>query len=158
MNPENIIFSYTIYTDGGIWGNGMSINTGAWAYYIEELDLLIGKEELNTTNNRVEILAAIQGLSYLSNNNIIKDNIVIVSDSQYLVNAINSWIYSWQKTNYRKNKIKNRDLWDILLVEIQKQNIVAAKWVKGHANNKLNALVDDKCGEIIKNYVNKNSF
>ena len=138
MTRDNII----IYTDGGCRGNP---GLGAWgAILISEkhnLRLEIGESEDNTTNNRMEMKAAIKALERLKHSH----NIKLYSDSAYLVNGMTKWIYSWQKNNWIKSDkkpVENKEYWLKLIELSSKHNIEFIK-VKGHSNNKENNRADE---------------
>ena len=128
-----------IYTDGACIGNP---GPGGWAAIIFEQKQkkeLCGGEKY-TTNNRMELVAAIQGLKHFSK----KKKIKIYTDSKYLKDGISTWIKKWEKNNWRtsnKKKVKNIDLW-IDLNNLIKFHEVKWKWVKGHSTNELNNLAD----------------
>ena len=122
-----------IYTDGGCDGNP---GPGGWAAVVlegPEPKEIFGSER-NTTNNRMEIRAAIEGLKRLEE----PCRIMVYSDSAYLVNCMNDgWHLNWQKNGWRnsaRKPVKNSDLWRELL-EISRRHEV--KWIKveGHAGN-----------------------
>ena len=96
----------------------------------------------NTTNNRMEILAAIVGLESLKK----PSAVTIYSDSRYLVDAIEKgWAIKWQANGWMRNKKEravNPDLWERLL-DLTKQHDVAFRWVRGHAGNKENERCDN---------------
>ena len=129
-----------IYTDGACSGNP---GKGGWAAII-----LIGKNqssisgsENNTTNNRMELMAPIMALKKIK----IKSEIIIYTDSRYVKDGITEWIKKWKLNNWKssnKKPVKNKDLWVKLDNHCQKHN-VSWKWVKAHASNKLNNLVDE---------------
>ena len=127
-----------IYTDGAARGN-----PGPGGYGVV---LLSGqhKKELSggfryTTNNRMELLAVIQGLRAIKKNEL---PVTIYSDSQYVVNAISKgWLNTWIKTNFKGSK-KNPDLWKIFY-DLSKQFQVKMLWVKGHADNPWNNRCDE---------------
>ncbi len=135
------ILSMTIimYTDGACHGNP---GPGGWAVVVMEGDTkhsLYGAEKY-TTNNRMELKAAIKGLQHFS----VRQKINLHTDSQYLKNGITLWINKWQKNNWRTTSgepVKNKDLWLELLDGI-KLHEVNWYWVKGHANNKGNIEAD----------------
>lgn len=127
-----------IYTDGSSRGN-----PGAGGYGV----VLISKEhqlrkELSagyriTTNNRMELLAVIVGLEALKT---FPSQVLIYSDSQYVVNAVEkNWLIGWEKTDF-KNK-KNPDLWKRFL-EVYRKHKVRFQWVRGHAGNPMNERCD----------------
>lgn len=127
-----------IYTDGAARGN-----PGPGGYGVL---LLSGqhKKELSggfryTTNNRMELLAVIEGLRAIKKNEL---PVTIYSDSQYVVNAISKgWLNTWIKTNFKGDK-KNPDLWKIFY-ELSKQFVINMVWVKGHADNAYNNRCDE---------------
>lgn len=128
-----------IYTDGACSGNP---GPGGWGAVLQFND--VSKEiygyELDTTNNRMEITAAIKALETLKFPCIVE----LCTDSQYLQLGITKWIHSWIANNWHKNNnepIKNVDLWKKLYEELGSHDIIW-NWVKGHANNKGNILAD----------------
>jgi ribonuclease HI len=126
----------TIYTDGACSGN-----PGPGGYGVV---LISGKhrKELSegfrlTTNNRMELLAAIKGLEALKIENL---KVNLYTDSQYLVNAVNNgWLFNWEVKRFAKKK--NQDLW-IRFLEVYRQHRVKFIWVKGHNNNTENERCD----------------
>ncbi len=124
-----------VYTDGAAKGN-----PGKGGYGI----VLVGgkhRKEIKqgfrlTTNNRMELLAVIVALESIKNNSI---NVVVYSDSKYVVDAIEKkWVFSWEKTNFKKKK--NADLW-IRFLKIYKLFSVSFVWIKGHNNH----IENDRC-------------
>tara|TARA_Y100001935_G_C17138666_1_gene424330 strand:+ start:30 stop:461 length:432 start_codon:yes stop_codon:yes gene_type:complete len=130
----------TIYTDGACSGNP---GVGGWGVVIIKPDneiISLNGGEGNTTNNRMELTAAIQSVVYFKE----KTNLEIFTDSKYLKDGIESWIYKWKSNGWKtanKKPVKNKDLWIILDKEIAKHKI-KWNWVKGHANNKFNEKAD----------------
>lgn len=132
----------TIYTDGGCL-----YNPGGPGGYGVVLRFPDGKvEELsgglaNTTNNRMEMLAAIKALESLP----VKSRVTLHTDSQYLRNSIEKkWVYKWEANNWMRSgqtPAKNRDLWQRLL-SLLKKHEVKLLWVKGHAGNPDNERCD----------------
>ena len=135
-----------IYTDGACIGNP---GPGGWAAIIlqeKEKREIFGGEKL-TTNNRMELTAAIKALEYCS----IQDKkqlelkqIKIFTDSVYLKDGITVWINKWEKNNWKttdKKNVKNVDLWK-QLKELTKSNQIEWNWVKGHSENPMNELAD----------------
>jgi len=129
-----------IHTDGGA-----NPNPGPGGYGVV-LNYKGSKKELSggfrlTTNNRMELLSCIVGLEALKE----KSNVVLFSDSQYIVNAIEKgWAKKWQKNNWKDKKGEQRsnyDLWAKLLPFCEK-HAVEFKWVKGHAGNMDNERCD----------------
>lgn len=138
MTEDNII----IYTDGGCRGNP---GLGAWAAVLisekYNLRLEIGESENNATNNKMEMKAAIKALEILKK----AHNIKIYSDSAYLVNGMNKWIYSWQKNNWIKSDkkpVENKEYW-LRLIELSSQHNIEFLKVKGHSDNKENNRADE---------------
>tara|TARA_B100001996_G_scaffold39972_2_gene29239 strand:+ start:58 stop:504 length:447 start_codon:yes stop_codon:yes gene_type:complete len=132
--------SVIIYTDGACKGNP---GTGGWGAVLEYKDKnkkIYGYEE-ETTNNRMELTAAIKALSVLKN----KCNVVIYTDSKYLMDGISIWIDSWKKNNWRtsnKKEVKNIDLWK-MIDSLNQDHDIEWKWVKGHSGNSGNEMADD---------------
>ena len=130
----------TIYTDGACKGNPGEGGWGAYIEYNNEKVKLYGYEK-DTTNNRMEITAAIEALRYIK----VKSNIIIYTDSKYLMNGINSWIHDWKRNNWRtsSNKgVKNIDLWQII-DELNSNHSIKWTWVKGHSGNPGNEMADE---------------
>lgn len=135
-----------IYTDGAC-SNGK----GGWAailLYGEQELVLTGNQE-DTTNNRMELTAALKALQTLIRPCTVK----IYSDSQYCVNGINGWVDTWAKNGWMKSPtaktyIPNTDIWKEIYEQLQIHK-VTAHWVKGHANNPNNELVD-KLAQLVR--------
>lgn len=128
-----------IYTDGACSGNPGPGGWGAILKYGEVEKELSGGEEL-TTNNRMELTAAIKALSALKEPCIVD----LYSDSKYLIDSFNKgWVYSWQKLGFKKKgkDVPNTDLW-IKLLELFKIHQINLIWVKGHAENEYNNRCD----------------
>ena len=128
--------SIIIYTDGSAKGN-----PGNGGYGIVMISGVHRKEIQKgfklTTNNRMELLAVIVALENIKKT---PSNVIIYSDSKYVVDAVEKkWVFNWERKNF-KNK-KNKDLW-IRFLYIFRKNNVSFKWVKGHANNKENERCD----------------
>ena len=133
---------YKIYTDGACSGNP---GKGAWAAIIVSPD---GKRKeffrayAHTTNNRMELRAVIESLQTLRADS----QAVVVTDSQYVANAINrGWLQSWIRKHWRtsqKKLVANRDLWEALQPLLEKHQ-VAFEWVKGHEGHPENERCDE---------------
>lgn len=132
---------YVIFTDGACDKNPNG--KGGWAAVIlPSLNSTIPLKTLrgnnySTTNNRMEIMPVLESLKFADENS----EILIVSDSQYVVCALNSWLSKWVKKDFRGKK--NVDLWREIYVLIREKRIrINAKWVKGHNNNYWNEVCD----------------
>ncbi len=129
-----------IYTDGACSGNP---GKGGWAAIILENDLeqmSISGSENETTNNRMELTAPIMALRKIKKNS----EITIYTDSKYVKDGITDWIRKWKLNNWKnsnKKPVKNKDLWIELDALCQKHKL-SWKWVKAHAGDKYNNLVD----------------
>lgn len=96
--------------------------------------------EKKTTNNRMELMAAIRGLAALNE----PCMVILTTDSQYVRQGITQWIYNWKKNNWKnaaKKPVKNSDLWQQLDRETQRHRI-DWHWVKGHSGHRENELAD----------------
>ena len=128
-----------IFTDGACSGNP---GKGGWAAIIldgSKQSILSGSEN-NTTNNRMELMAPIMALKKVKKNS----EITIYTDSKYVKDGITEWIKKWKLNNWKsasKKPVKNKDLW-VKLDDTCKKHKINWKWVKAHAGNKMNNLVD----------------
>lgn len=141
---------YQVYCDGSTRGNGKENAVGAWAYVVINQDNTICASDVQaiagTTNQRMELHAAIEGitkaLSLLEKGDVIN----VYTDSAYLHNCYNQkWYENWQKNGWRNSKkepVANRDLWEILIPYFEMFEVNFHK-VKGHADNRWNNYVDD---------------
>ncbi|MFA6856199.1 MAG: ribonuclease HI [Treponema sp.] len=142
----------TIYTDGGCSGNP---GPGGWGCVIldGEKETLLSGGEKSTTNNRMELMAAISALSAAARNpDWQKRQIHMYSDSQYVKNGITSWIKSWKKNGWvtsAKKPVLNRELWEEL-DELYSRLTIEWSWVKGHAGVKYNEICDELCRKEIR--------
>lgn len=129
-------FKWIIYTDGSCIDNGLRGGYSALIYYKNKLIKKIYQGFKNTTNNRMELLAVIEALKLFKHS----ESILIISDSQYVVNSINGkHCFKWIKNNDLSKK--NLDLW-FELVELLSFHKVTFQWVKGHSDNDKNELAD----------------
>jgi ribonuclease HI len=135
-----------IYTDGACVGNP---GPGGWAAIVlleNEKKELFGGERL-TTNNRMELMAAIKALEYCVEQEKKQPSlkhVKIFTDSTYVKDGITVWINTWEKNNWKtsdKKNVKNIDLWK-RLKELVKSNRVEWNWVKGHSEDPMNDLAD----------------
>jgi len=140
---------YTIYTDGACSGNPGPGGWGAVIFDNENKQKNISGSEENTTNNRMELSAAIMALKEVNKNS----EITIYTDSTYVKNGITEWVLKWKENGWKnsnKEPVKNKDLWE-KLDNLCEQNTINWKWVKGHASNKYNNLADELATKAIKN-------
>lgn len=129
----------TLYTDGACSGNP---GPGGWAVLMrwndQEKELSGG--EAHTTNNRMELTAAIMGLRALKQ----PCTVAIYSDSQYVIKGITEWVAGWQRKGWKNSQnkpVENRDLWEDLLAAA-KPHKVQWHWVRGHNGHAENERVD----------------
>lgn len=141
-----------IYTDGACKGNP---GPGGWGALLR----CRGKEReikgsvLETTNNRMELTAAIEALSLLTRT----CEIDLYTDSNYLRQGMQSWLVSWKQKNWKNAKnqpIKNIDLWQ-LLDELAKKHKIKWHWVKGHSGHPENERVDELANAAILELLHK---
>ncbi len=131
-----------IYTDGACSGNP---GPGGWGVLMKfgsaEKELFGGEED--TTNNRMELMAAIQALRAIKPG--FSGEITLWTDSTYVLKGITEWIHGWKKRGWKKSDKKpvvNKDLWQELDAENQKRDI-NWQWVKGHAGEEGNERADE---------------
>ncbi|MBI2065530.1 MAG: ribonuclease HI [Candidatus Zambryskibacteria bacterium] len=144
----------TIYTDGSSRGNP---GPGGWGVIVaygkkhesggtnqEWISELGGREAL-TTNNRMELTAAIEALKYLDSRFVIHDSVVLHTDSEYMMKGITEWIHNWQKKNWKtanRKPVLNQDLWQ-KLVAVMKDKKIEWQYVAGHTGVRLNERADE---------------
>ncbi len=139
-----------IYTDGACRGNPGPGGWGAVLYYGDTSKEIFGGEA-HTTNNRMELLAAINALTSLKR----PCDLTLYTDSQYVRMGITQWIENWKKRNWQtaaKKPVKNVDLWKALDEQVGRHNINWV-WVKGHAGNAGNELADQLANKGADKYV-----
>ena len=127
------------YTDGACSGNP---GRGGWGVFLKcnSMEKELSGHESNTTNNRMELRAAIEALKALKK----QSKMAIYTDSKYVKDGITSWVANWKKNGWQtaaKKPVKNVDLWQEL-EEIQQQHVVSWHWVKGHSGNEGNDRAD----------------
>lgn len=137
-----------LFTDGACRGNP---GIGGWGVLLrqEGVEKSYKGAEFETTNNRMELTAAIEALTLLGQG----DQAILTTDSQYVKNGINDWMVNWKKRNWRtaSNKpVKNIDLWQKLDALVQVRN-VRWEWVKGHSGHRENDIADQLANEAIDN-------
>jgi len=134
----------SLYCDGGCRGNQGDENVGGWGAYLiwgEHTKELWGGE-LNTTNNKMELTALIEGLRAIKDKKVPVD---VYLDSAYVLNGITSWIYGWMKKGWKNSKkepVANKDLWLELLAERDRFSEITFNKVKGHADDVGNIRAD----------------
>lgn len=139
-----------IFTDGGCWGNPGPGGWGALLRYKGQEKKLFGSEAY-TTNNRMEMTAAIEALSALKQ----PCSVLLTTDSTYLKDGITGWIAGWKKNGWKtkeKGLVKNIDLWKRLDTLVSKHS-VQWEWIKGHAGHRENELVDQLSQQAIKEFL-----
>jgi ribonuclease HI len=139
-----------IYTDGACSGNP---GPGGWAaliLYEDERESLAGGKR-HTTNNRMEMTAALKALETLDE----PSDVTLYTDSSYVSRAFNDgWLDNWKSNGWRtasKKPVKNKDLWQKLLAATERHEVTWV-WVKGHADNELNNRVDEMAVAAIEAY------
>jgi len=128
-----------IFSDGSSLGNPGAGGWGTLLKYNNQIKELSGSQN-NTTNNRMELLGVIKGLEALKE----PCNVEVISDSTYVVKAINEWLKGWVIKGWKnsaKKDVKNTDLWKQYL-EVSKSHNIKAFWVKGHAGHEENERCD----------------
>lgn len=138
-----------IYTDGACSGNP---GPGGWGVFMindGEIHELKGGEEA-TTNNRMELMAAIEAIRATQNDS----SFQLYTDSQYVKNGLNQWIHNWKKNGWKtasKKPVKNKDLW-IELDSLAATRSIEWHWVKGHAGDPSNERADELAREGLQEY------
>ena len=137
-------YDINVYTDGACSGNP---GPGGWGVYItgmkdgQKVELEYGGGSANTTNNRMELIAAIEGINIFNSAQKIK----LYTDSKYVLEGITKWVKGWKKYGWRRNKgmneLLNSDLWK-RLDEVNNGTCVEWIWVKGHASTEGNNKAD----------------
>lgn len=131
--------SIEIFTDGACRGNPGPGGWGVLLRYNDTEKSLYGGEK-DTTNNRMELTAAIKGLQAITR----PANIILTTDSKYVMHGITEWMANWKKRGWKtanKKPVKNVDLWQQLDQEIQ-QHTIDWQWVKGHSGHRENEIAD----------------
>jgi ribonuclease HI len=129
----------TIYTDGGASPNPGPGGWGALLMFGEHAKELCGGEP-DTTNNQMELTAAIEALNALKES----CKVELYTDSKYLQNGISTWLPNWVRNGWKtsnRKPVKNQELWQALH-EATQRHTITWKWVKGHAKNEFNNRVD----------------
>ncbi|MEM8594251.1 MAG: ribonuclease HI [Pseudomonadota bacterium] len=129
-----------MYTDGACRGNP---GVGGWGVLLRSVGVekrLCGGESM-TTNNRMELMAAIKGLEALKE----RCQVQLTTDSQYVRRGITEWIHNWKQKNWKtaaRKPVKNADLWQ-QLDDLSQQHEIEWLWVKGHSGHRENDIADE---------------
>ncbi len=123
----------TIFSDGSSRGNP---GPGGWGAIVTDCEKVVelGGGEKYTTNNRMELLGAINALTSLGGSTSKLEGVIINTDSSYVINGITKWVYGWQKNGWKsslKEDVVNRDLWE-KLIEVSKGLKIKWNYVGGH--------------------------
>ncbi len=141
-----------IYTDGACRGNPGPGGWGALLCYKGSEREVCGGER-DTTNNRMELMAAIEGLRALTED----CNVILTTDSQYVRKGITEWLANWKKNGWKtaaKKPVKNADLW-LALDEASALHQIDWRWVKGHSGHRENEMADQLANRGLENHLNK---
>lgn len=135
-----------IFTDGACRGNP---GPGGWAALLRSqgVEKMFSGAEQETTNNQMELMAAIQGLEALKR----ASSVVLTTDSQYVRQGITQWIHGWKRNGWKtsqKQPVKNKALWQRLDTAVAKHQ-VEWHWVKGHSGHEENERVDMAANDAI---------
>ncbi len=136
-----------IFTDGSCLGNPGKGGLGILMRY-KGVEKKFSQGYFHTTNNRMELLAPSIALKKLKE----PCEVIITSDSQYVKNGIEKWIFNWKKNGWKsanKQDVKNKDLW-VMLDEAISHHKVSWQWVKGHSGQRENEI----CDELARNAAN----
>jgi len=132
---------FKLYTDGACSGNP---GPGGWAYILRDPATGLEEEasggERSTTNNRMELMAAIEGLRILSGHS----RVDLYSDSQYLIHGLREWIDGWKAKGWKRGRnepVKNLELWQEL-DELRRRHEIRPHWVRGHNEHPENERCD----------------
>jgi ribonuclease HI len=136
---------YTVITDGACSANGTERARGGWAAIVVdpagEETVLTGGASM-TTNNRMELIAAIEGIAATPDGAAVE----LITDSSYISKAItDGWLESWQRRGWKtanRSPVKNRDLWERMITELERHGRVSPTLVKGHAGHPANERAD----------------
>jgi ribonuclease HI len=137
--------TWTLVTDGACSGNGTDESRGGWAAILtgpDGAETVLTGGEYPTTNNRMELMAALEGLRATPEGS----DVELVTDSSYLANAIGKgWLDGWRRKGWRtasKQPVANRDLWERMLAELARHARVRPTLVRGHAGHEVNERAD----------------
>ncbi|MEC7413318.1 MAG: ribonuclease HI [Pseudomonadota bacterium] len=135
-----------IFTDGACRGNP---GPGGWAALLRSqgIEKMLSGAEPETTNNQMELMAAIQGLEALKRTS----SVALTTDSQYVRQGITQWIHGWKRNGWKtsqKQPVKNKELWQRLDAAVESHD-VQWHWVKGHSGHEENERVDQAANDAI---------
>ncbi len=135
-----------IFTDGACRGNP---GPGGWAALLRygDSEKVISGAEAHTTNNRMELMAAIEALASLKR----PARVILTTDSQYLRQGVQQWMANWKRNGWRtsqKQPVKNRDLWE-RLDTLAQQHQIEWHWVRGHSGHPENERADLEANKAI---------
>ena len=135
-----------IFTDGACRGNP---GPGGWAALLRSqgIEKMLSGAEPETTNNQMELMAAIQGLEALKRTS----SVALTTDSQYVRQGITQWIHGWKRNGWKtsqKQPVKNKELWQRLDAAVESHD-VQGHWVKGHSGQEENERVDQAANDAI---------
>ena len=151
MNDPEVI----LYTDGACSGNP---GPGGWAFILEHVPTAKRKEmnggEPNTTNNRMEMMAVIQGLKHLKR----PTRVHVITDSAYVKNGITQWIHGWKRNGWKRKglhgmePVKNEELWKEL-DNLTRLHQVTFEQIRGHAGHAQNERCDELAVDAYQPYL-----
>ncbi len=135
-----------IYTDGACKKNPGAGGWGAILIYGDHIKEIYGGQMM-TTNNRMELTAAIEGLKQVKKSILIK----LYTDSKYLQQGMTMWLNQWQKSNWKNGTVKNKDLW-LELASLDEKMDIQWIWVKAHNGNYYNERADELANSGVLKY------
>ena len=145
--------TFTLVTDGACSGNGTDDARGGWAAILigeDGAETVLTGGEFPTTNNRMELMAALEGLQAAPEGS----DVELVTDSSYLANAIGKgWLDGWRRKGWRtasRQPVANRDLWERMITELARHHRVRPVLVPGHAGHPQNERADQLAQDAAK--------
>jgi ribonuclease HI len=146
--------SVELYTDGACTGNP---GPGGWGAVLVNPStgqrLELSGSDPATTNNRMEMMAVIEGLRRLKR----PTKVRVLTDSRYVVDGMTSWIHSWRRNGWQtsgKKPVKNRELWEEL-IRLSEQHDLAFEWIQGHSGHPENERCDELAVQAYGKYLKK---
>ncbi len=141
---------YAVFCDGACRGNP---GVGGFGVIVQGEGIFkeLKHAEADTTNNRMELSAAIAGFEQIE----VPGTVTVVTDSQYVVKGMTEWVASWQRrgwTNSKRQPVLNRDLWE-RLIEVARPHKVVWQWVRGHAGHAENERCDELANEAMDEFL-----